>query len=133
MMNSYLPNYQNYPNYLGQYQPVQVQPNSLVSKIVDDFTMITANEVPMDGNPAIFMKRDLSEIQTRKWGADGRIYMTSYKSHTDDLSNNMVNVSSEPKQSEYDALTERLRGIEEKIDKIIKPTTAKKGVADANT
>lgn len=103
MYNNYNPMYNNQPmNYpingyqerLGQYQqpgigPMQnsvmpqVQnqqnPNLLNARVVDDFNTLNANDVPMDGNGAIFMKRDASEIQWRNWAANGTIVTTPYK------------------------------------------------------
>lgn len=129
-----IPNYQypfqGYPQYQPQ-QPIQqpmqnIQP-SLMSKVVDDFSLITANDVPMDGSPALFLKRDLSQIQLRKWGSDGRIYTSSYNPFQDEAPK-----QEEVKQISFDAFEDRLKGIEEKIDKLLKPATVKKGAADGN-
>lgn len=124
---------QNYPNYqaYNPYQPIQMQP-SLASKIVDDFSVVGASDVPMDGNPAIFLKRDLSEVQIRKWGADGRIYATTYKPHIDDFNNVSVNTPTNNQEESLNGLNERLQAIEDKIDKLIKPTTTKKVTNDVN-
>lgn len=54
-------------------------PNNMSGKIVDDFNSITASDIPMDGNPATFIKRDGSEIQLRTWTSNGTISTTSYK------------------------------------------------------
>lgn len=64
-----------------QYQPVMYQQNtgSGLGKIVDSFENVTVNDVPMDGTPATFVKRDLTEIQVRMWNANGQIVTTSYK------------------------------------------------------
>lgn len=79
---------QQYPqfNQQGQFQQqvgtqmsLPQQFAGLNGKIVDDFGMITANDVPMDGNGAIFIKKDGSEIQMRNWTANGTIQTTSYK------------------------------------------------------
>lgn len=123
------PNYQYpYQNYV-QYQPVQTQPQ-ITGKIVDDFNLITANDVPMTGEPAVFIKRDMSCIQLRKWGNDGRIYTSAYNPIQTGLDMQTDNLTTNTDKTALDGLNERLTAIEEKIDKLIKPT-AKKGTADA--
>lgn len=97
-------NYGNYPQYqqtyqqpqvpvqymdrLGQLQnmqqpqmmqqPVQRQ-SGINGAVVEDFGIITANDVPMDGNGAVFIKRDGSEIQIRNWTANGTIATSVFK------------------------------------------------------
>lgn len=128
MIPNYQMPYQTYP----QFQPVQPQPQ-VGGKIVDDFNMIVASDIPMDGSPAFFIKRDMSEVQLRKWGNDGRIYTSTYKPYTEAQNIQLNNLPTEQKQSDYEAVTERLSAIEEKLDRLIKPTTAKKGAGtDAN-
>ena len=62
-----------------QQAPAQNMYHGLSGRIVDDFNVITANDVPMDGNGAIFIKRDGSEIQVRNWTANGTISTNAYK------------------------------------------------------
>jgi len=119
-------NYYPYQNY-GNFQPMQSQPQ-LVGKMVDDFSTITASDIPMDGNPAVFIKRDLSCVQIRKWGNDGRIYTSAYNPiQTDEIqkANNLPSNN----ENALNGLNERLNAIEDKLDKLIKPI--KKGTADA--
>ena len=61
-------------------QPAQMQPTyqGIFGRIVDDFGAITANDVPMNGIGAVFIKKDGSEIQIRNWNANGTIATTSY-------------------------------------------------------
>lgn len=117
---------QNYPM---NYQPQYNYPPMLQCKIVDGFEQITAMDVPMDGKPAVFIKRDLSEIQTRSWGSDGRIYPMVYVPYRE---NSVIANNATVPNENMNGLNERLQAIEEKIDKLIKPTTAKKGTTDAN-
>lgn len=98
-MNNYAQYQQAYPNFYPQQvqnpqmdrlahlqamqqslQPTQMSPafQGLMGRIVDDFGVITANDVPMDGNGAVFIKRDGSEIQVRNWTASGTIASTSF-------------------------------------------------------
>lgn len=123
MLQNYQMPFQAYP----QFQPVQPQPQ-VGGKIVDDFNMIVASDIPMDGSPAFFIKRDMSEIQLRKWGNDGRIYTTGYRPAQSGLDIQQA-AAPDPQPS---GLEERLSAIEEKIDKLLKPAPAKKGAsADA--
>lgn len=61
-------------------QPAQMQPayQGLFGRVVDDFGAITANDVPMNGLGAVFIKKDGSEVQIRSWTANGTIATTSY-------------------------------------------------------
>lgn len=124
MMNTYGA---NYPTYMPQYQQ-----NNVVGRVCDDFNYISASDIPMDGNPAVFVKRDLSEIQLRRWTNDGRIVTNSYLPQISTLGASVDNLPIESKQSEIDAITQRLQGIEDKLDKLIKPNTTKKVSTDGN-
>lgn len=64
---------------MQQMQPVQNQVPGLMGRLVDDFNVITANDVPMDGNGAVFIKKDGSEIQVRNWTAQGTIATNVFK------------------------------------------------------
>lgn len=108
---------------------MQNQPQ-LAGRIVDDFNLITASDIPMDGNPAVFVKRDMSCVQIRKWGNDGRIYTSAYNPIQTGSDALMNNLPTNTDNTALNGLNERLTAIEEKIDKLIKPT-AKKGTADA--
>ena len=119
-----------YPNYYPTYNPYQqnyAMPNyaqpqpGIVTKTVDDFGYITANDVPMDGNGAIFIKKDGSEIQRRVWTAQGNIIVTSYLPQIANQNEFAVNVSSETEKSNLGAFNEfkeTLKSLNDKIDKI---------------
>ena len=130
MQNFYNPMYYQptayQPQYQNQYQPqYQPQMQSVVGRMVDDFGMITANDVPMDGNPATFIKRDGSEIQTRMWSANGQIVTTTYKPFLEPLEDKTANSSSE----ELNALYEDFKSFKEEIfsrfDRLDKSVSAK--------
>ena len=95
-MNPYQNSYQSMQNpyiaQMGQYQqgmqmfPAQVQnsnmvqqPPGLIGKMVNDVSMVSPNDVPMDGNIAIFPKNDMSEIYCKQWKQDGTIQTVVYK------------------------------------------------------
>ena len=126
----YLP-YQNYMN----NAPNQTQP-TLVGKVVGDFTEIVANDVPMDGRSAIFPKYDMSEIQVRSWGADGKIKTTSYKPisaqnnpDTNNLSYDNQNVKIELSDNVTEVFMQMFNDIVNRLDllekSITKPTQIK--------
>lgn len=81
----YQNNYQNnpYSNYFQPQQQIpqmqQIQAPRLAGKLVNGFEEVTANDVPMDGNIAAFIKNDGTEIQLRAWKPDGTIATTRFK------------------------------------------------------
>lgn len=119
---------QQYPQFAqqGQYQPQMQQTQQfagLNGKIVDDFEMITANDVPMDGNGAIFIKKDGSEIQLRNWAANGTIQTTSYKpilapqnSNADILSSESEKLKIELSDEATEVFMKRFDDIEKRLD-----------------
>lgn len=132
MMNPYQNNFQPAPiqnpymdrmNQLQQYQQnlqmqpqqisgaVQQQPAGLNCRIIDDFNLIVANDVPMDGNGAVFMKRDGSEVQWRNWAANGTIVTTSYLPVIDQNQNESTNIP----QNDFTALNEDVKALREDI------------------
>ena len=69
-----------YMDQLNQLRMQQAMPaQGLMGRFVEDFNVITANDVPMDGNGAVFIKRDGSEIQVRNWTAQGTIATSVFK------------------------------------------------------
>lgn len=116
--------YMDRMNQLQQYQQnlqmqpqqisgaVQQQPAGLNCRIIDDFNLIVANDVPMDGNGAVFMKRDGSEMQWRNWSANGTIITTSYLPVIDQKSEESTNIH----QNDFTALNEDVRALREEIN-----------------
>lgn len=115
------PNYFN--PYQQMYQPPQLQPqplpsytpniaqNGLSGKYVNDFSEITANDVPMSGSGAMFIKNDLSEIQVRNWNANGLIDIKTYKPY-------IAPVSTLDEQEPVFDIPKALSGIDERLDKL---------------
>lgn len=62
-----------------QYQQAQTPFSNLSGRTVNNFSEITANDVPMTGGFAVFPKADLSEIEVRQWNANGTISARSFK------------------------------------------------------
>lgn len=108
--------YQNQQNYQFQQQsniqqPMIQQNNSLIGRFVDDFSTITANDVPMQ-NPATFIKNDGSEIQIRGWNASGTISTTVYKPVVSGQDDNAENKS----MNSLDVLNEDMRAFRDEIN-----------------
>lgn len=80
---------------------------SLSGRSVNDFSEISANDVPMNGSCAYFPKNDLSEIQIRRWTPQGTIEAQTY-----------IKADNVPKQpTEMELLTERVAKLEEALNK----------------
>lgn len=113
-------------------QTLQPQyPQGLLGKIVDDFNSITANDVPMNGVGAVFVKRDGTEIQIRNWTANGTIATSSYipvipeKEEVVDISSRIESDSLKELLERFDKLSEKVDGISIQINDITKPKTSK--------
>lgn len=106
---------QQYPQFAQQnqfmQQPVQQQPQGIVGKIVNDFSELTANDVPMNGSAAFFPKADGSEMQVRSWNANGTIQTVVYKPVLDQNQAEGLNIQ----QTDFNALNEDVRALREDI------------------
>lgn len=131
-----------YPQFSQQnqfvQQPVQ-QPQGIVGKIVNDFSELTANDVPMNGSAAFFPKADGSELQVRSWTANGTIQTIVYRPVQPENQSEGTNIP----QMDFNALNEDVRALREdilaRLDSIEKSvavpatkttTRAKKGADD---
>lgn len=113
-------NYQN-NNYLQQAQ-------GMAGKYVNDFSEITANDVPMGGQPAIFVRNDRNEIQLREWSPNGQILSTLYRPYKEEPQQ-AIEQSSQPsfdvKAELLDPIFDKLSELEQQLAKLSKPTTKK--------
>lgn len=120
---------QQYPQFAQpmQFQPQMSQHLGLNGAIVDDFGVISANDVPMDGNGAIFIKKDGSEIQLRNWAANGTIQTTVYKPVQEENKSEGTNTP----QMDFNALNEDVRALREDI--MARLDTIEKSVSKPST
>lgn len=134
------------PNYFNSYQPPVYQyqyqqPSTITGKLVNNFNEITANDVPMNGNPAVFAKADKSEIQLREWNPNGQIVTTLYKPYFEpkqDETNNLPNAVQQPlfdpKTDVLDPIFDKLSELEQQVAKlsniVAKPTSKTKAVTE---
>lgn len=119
--NGYQPIQNPYMAQMGQYQQnfqpqvqqqqVQQQSAGLVGRVVNDFSEVKADDVPMNGTPAIFIKNDMSEIEVRVWGNDGLIHPTPYKPILEQKQQEDTNTP----QMDFNALNEDVRALREDI------------------
>lgn len=123
---------QQYPQYSQQnqfmQQPVQQQPQGIVGKIVNDFSELTANDVPMNGSAAFFPKADGSELQVRSWTANGTIQTVVYKPVLDQNQAdgaNMPQMDFNALNEDVRALREDIKGVREMIEKSMNVPTQK--------
>ena len=121
--NPYMQRMENLQQFQQAIQPAQ---QGIVTRVVNDFSTLTANDVPMSGG-AFFVKADGSEIEQREWSANGQIVAKRYKAILDTPNANPNILSTEDKQGEFDALKEflgafeeRLNSLDNKMDEILK-------------
>ena len=109
---------QPYMDRLSQLQAMQqsMQPQqfpSLNGRIVDSLENIMASDVPMDGNFAIFPKRDMSEICVKYWTGEGKIATISFKPSASVSGKNISQDTEIPQFAEFNSA---LEGLHKKID-----------------
>lgn len=116
MQNPYmdrLAQLQQYQQGLQQQQMPQIpqQAQGLVGKVVNDVSMVSPNDVPMDGSIAIFPKGDMTEIYCKQWKQDGTIQTVIYKPILDQNQSEGTNTT----QMDFNALNEDVRALREDI------------------
>lgn len=114
---------QQYPQF-GQQNMLPTQmsgttTNFLNGRIVDDFSTITADLIPMDNTGAIFIKRDGTEIQHKIWSADGTIKTTRYEPIVADLDADAGNLSKNVEKSKFDLSDESTEVFMNKFDEVL--------------
>lgn len=119
----------------SQNQSPALNTLATIGKYVESIDIVKATDIPMDGNMYFFPKADGTEIYGKAWMQDGRTRILTFKPVSDDESNNSAH---EEEKLKFDAFNEILEGIQadiktltDKVDKISKPTRAKKEVAEA--
>lgn len=103
--------YQQGQQMLPSQTPGAYQQPGLIGKMVNDVSMVSPNDVPMDGNIAIFPKNDMSEIYCKQWKQDGTIQTVVYKPVLDQNQSEATNIP----QMDFNALNEDMRALREDI------------------
>lgn len=128
MQNPYMAQMGQLQQYQQSLQPQQqTQQIGLNCRVIDDFNAIVANDVPMDGNGAVFMKRDASEVQWRNWAANGTIQTTVYKPVQAENTAEGTNIP----QMDFNSLNEDVRALREDI--MARLDAIEKSVSKPNT
>ncbi len=137
--NPYMQRMENLQQFQQALQPT-VQPQmqnqfATLGKMVDSIDIVKATDIPIDGNAYYFPKADGSEVYMKRWLANGTTETTVYKPILDTENTQTITLSSETKESILEDFRGVLEGIQtdiqtinDKIDKISKPKTAKKEV-----
>lgn len=113
MQNPYMAQMQYQQNFQPQVQqvPQQQQTQGLICKPVVDASNVSPNDVPMDGNAAVFPKNDFSEIYVKSWTPNGTIQTIVYKPVQPENQSGGTNMP----QMDFNALNEDVRALREDI------------------
>ena len=106
--------FNNLQQFQQSLQPPTQQP-AIMTRIVTDFSTLTANDVPMQGG-AFFVKADGTEIEHREWSASGQIIKKSYKAILDDLNLQTIKSSNKEEKTKFATFNEVLGVLENKVD-----------------
>lgn len=99
-------------NSAPQSQAPVIPQQGIFGKIVNDFSEITARDVPMDGFGAFFFKADGTEMQRRVWDAtNGSIIKTSYMPISEP---NLPDGTNTP-QNNFNSINEDVRTLREEM------------------
>lgn len=107
---------QNGPQSMAQQWGQSYRPTYLPGRIVTSERDIFPNEIPMDGNLAVFLQQDLQMVFAKTWGSDGLIHTNAYQ---------LVNPSGETAEDPMQVILKRLDNIEAALKKQQKPYTKK--------
>ena len=132
--NPYMQRMENLQQFQQTLQPAQAQPFTPLGKIVESVDMVKATDIPMDGNMYYFPTADGNMIFGKQWMPNGQTRILTFKPLLDAEPNNS---SIEEEKLKFDTFKSFLEGIQEdikllndKVDKISKPTKAKKESTD---
>ena len=116
--------------------PMQMTSQQLnpLGKIAESLDIVKVTDIPMDGNMYYFPKADGTEVYSKQFMPNGQTRILTFKPLLDAEPNNS---STEEEKLNFDTFKSFLEGIQEdikllndKVDKISKPTKAKKESSD---
>lgn len=137
--NPYLQRMENLQQFQQAIQPMATnqmptQTYNPFGKIVESMDVVKVTDIPMDGNMYYFPQADGQAIYGKKFLPNGQTQILAFKPS---LENEPNILSNDEEKSKFDTLEQFLEGIRsevrtlsDKIDKISKPTRAKKEVED---
>lgn len=131
--NPYLQRMENLQQFQQAIQQPMVQTTNQftpLGKIVESMDIVKVTDIPMDGNMYYFPKADGTEIYAKQFGIDGKTRILTFKPFLDNEPNNSTTNEEKLKFDDFNnvlmGIQEDIRTLNEKIDKISKPTRAKK-------
>lgn len=106
--------------FFNGYQAQMTQPmqSSIAGRQVNNFAEIVANDVPLNGQIAVFPKSDLSEVQIKRWGSDGMIITNTYRVCDAPVEPQQL---TEPQPDLLEVINGRFDELKSLIDEINKP------------
>ena len=135
--NPYMQRMENLQQFQQSLQGTQMSlPNQIpaIGKVVESMDIVKVTDIPMDGNTYYFPKADGTEVYSKQFMPNGQTRILTFKPFLEDNPNNLSN---EEEKLKFDTFNEVLRGIQDdiktltdKVDKISKPTRAKKEVVE---
>jgi hypothetical protein len=103
-------------------------------KIVESMDVVKVTDIPMDGNMYYFPQADGQAIYGKKFLPNGQTQILAFKPVLESEPNNLSSEEEKVKIVAFDEVLGEIKNeikvINEKIDKIGKPTRAKKEVAE---
>lgn len=119
---SYFNQYPNYnsQNYYSNPPMSTIQNMGISGRYVNNFEEITANDVPMDGKSALFIKNDLSEIEARAWTPNGMINRIVFKPVIEQKPQNVLPNSEMGQNGAFNDLQSEIRVLSDKIERLMK-------------
>lgn len=118
----------------SQNQSPALNTLATIGKYVESIDIVKATDIPMDGNMYFFPKADGTEIYGKAWMQDGRTRILTFKPVLEDEPDNSTPEEEKLKFNAFNAILEGIQAdiktLTDKVDKISKPTRAKKEVAE---
>ena len=136
----YQPSYPQMQQYQNPYmdrmmqmqnqQMPQTNQNPIIGKIVESVDMVKATDIPMDGSMYYFPTADGSLVFGKQWLPNGQTRILTFKPVSEEEPNNLSVAQEKFNISAFSEVLEciqnEIRLINEKIDKIPKPTKVKR-------
>ena len=132
--NPYLQRMENLQQFQQALNPAPQNQYMSIGKVVESMDIVKVTDIPMDGNTYYFPKADGTEIYSKQFMPNGQTRILTFKPVLEGEPNNLP---LDEEKLKFDTFNAILEGIQEdiktltdKVDKISKPTRAKKEVAE---
>lgn len=134
--NPYLQRMENLQQFQQAIQPMPqnqmpTQTYNPFGKVVESMDIVKVTDIPMDGNMYYFPQADGQAIYGKKFLPNGQTQILAFKPVVENEPNTLSNDDEKDKISALEnvlgTIQSDIKTINDKIDKISKPTRAKKG------